>query len=152
MHKFAWLVTAVIAWIVFFMMVDWSRLKYTVWGGVITSAFQLLVDTGAMRLNLYHVEAVINILGTAVFFTFGVVFTVGILIAQTLPTSRWLQALNILAITAAFSLQEFLFVKVGALEYLNWNHVASIFIDLLVLTSYTWIVDSLGLNRAGRRG
>lgn len=152
LQKYAWLITAVIAWIIFFLLVDWSRLKYTIWGGVMTSMVQLLVDTGAMKLNLYHVESFINIMGSAAFFTFGVIFSVGILFAQTLPASRWLQALNILVITTAFSLQEILFVKVGALEYLTWKQPASTFIDLLVLTSYTWLVDSLGLNRAGRKG
>lgn len=152
LQKYAWLITMIIAWILFFLLVDWSRLKYTVWGGVMTSAFQILVDTGAMKLHLYRVETLIKLFGSSATFSFGVVFVVGILIAQTLPASRWLQALNILAITIAFSLQEILFVKVGVLEYLNWNHLASIFIDLMVLISYTWLVDSLGVNRAGRKG
>lgn len=150
--KFAWLISAVIAWIIFFLLVDWFRLKYTIWGGVITLVFQLLVDTGAIKLNLYRVESIFYVITSSFFFTFGVVFTVGILFAQTLPVSRRLQALNILVITTLFSLQELLFVKVGVLEYLNWNHAASVFMDLLVLISYTWLVDSLGLNRAGRKG
>jgi len=152
LQKYAWLITMLIAWIVFFLLVDWSRLKYTIWGGLITSVLQLLVDTGAMKLHLYRVEPLIKLFGSSAAFTFGVVFVVGILIAQTMPESRRLQALNILVITTAFSLQELLFVKVGVLEYLNWNQLASAFIDLLVLTSYTWLVDSLGLNRAGRKG
>jgi len=36
---------------------------------------------------------------------------------------------------------------VGALEYLNWNPVSSIVIDIFVFTGYTWLVDSFGLNR-----
>lgn len=148
--KHAWLITMIIAWIVFFLLVDWPRLKYTVWGGVMTAVVQLLVDAGATSLNLYHIQSSLTIIGSSPYFTFGVVFTVGTLFAQNLPASRWLQLLNIVVITAAFSLQEFLLVKVGALEYLHWNHPASTFIDLLVLTSYTWMVDSLGLNRAGR--
>lgn len=152
LYTFAWLVTMVIAWIVFFLLVEWTRLKYTIWGGVITAALQLLVDTGAIKLNLYRVESTGYVITSPVFFTFGVVFSVGILFAQTLPASRWLQALNILVITTLFSLQETLFAYVGALEYLNWNQSASIFVNLLVLSSLTWLVDSLGLNRAGRRG
>lgn len=152
LFMFAWMISAVIAWVIFLLLVDWSRLKYTVWGGVMTSMVQLLVDTGAIKLNLYRVESIFYILTSSFFFTFGVVFTIGILFAQTLPASRRLQALNILVLTALFGLQEILFVKVGVLEYLNWNHAASIFIDILVLTSYTWLVDSLGLNRAGRGG
>lgn len=134
------------------LLVDWSRLKYTVWGGLITAVLQILVDTCGTRLNLYHVESYFKIWGSSPFFTFGVVFTIGVIYAQTLPASRWLQALDILVVVALFVLQEHLFVMNGVLQHLNWSCAASIFIDLLVLTSYTWLVDSLGLNRAGRRG
>ena len=71
----------------------------------------------------------------------------GILIAQFLPNTPLLQGINILVITALFSVEELLFLKTGALEYINWNHQSSVFIDILVLTSYTWLVKSLGLNR-----
>jgi len=144
--EFTWLVGAVIAWIIFFLLVDWKRLKYTIWGGVIASTMQILVDTAAMKMNLYHVESKINILGSSVFFTFGVVFAVGVLFAQTLPAWRLLQALNILVMVTLFSMEEYLFIKIGVLKYINWNHPASIFINLLVFTSLTWLVDTLGLN------
>ncbi|MDD4170524.1 MAG: hypothetical protein PHD36_09805, partial [Desulfotomaculaceae bacterium] len=109
-----------------------------------------LVDTGAMKLNLYRVETLIPFLGSSISFTFGVVFIIGVLFAQTLPESRLLQALNIIAIVALFSTEEYLYIRVGVLEYLNWSHPASIFINLLVFTSFTWLVTVLGLNRAGR--
>ncbi|OPX90460.1 MAG: hypothetical protein A4E53_01012 [Pelotomaculum sp. PtaB.Bin104] len=150
MIKYAWLISAVIALVVFFLLVDWSRIKYTLWGGVFASMLQILVDTGAMRLNLYRVETIISILGSSVFFTFGVVFTIGVLFAQTLPESHWLQALNILLIVALFSAEEYLYLQIGVLEYINWSHSASIFINLLVFTSFSWLVTVLGLNRAGR--
>lgn len=154
LNQFSWLISAVVAWVIFLLLADWPRLKYTVWGGLLTASFQLVVDTGAMRLNLYQVESILKLLGSPVFFTFGVVFTMGVLIAQSLPEARSLQALNILVLTALFSMLEILFVKAGVLHYLNWNHAASVFIDLLVLTGYTWLVDSLGLNRAvgGKKG
>lgn len=150
MPAYAWLISAVVAWIIFFLLVDWSRLKYTLWGGLSVVALQLLVDSGAMNLNLYRVITKVKILNSSVFFTFGVVFVVGVLFAQTLPSSRWLQALDILVTTALFCWLESLFVKVGVLEYLNWNQAASTVINFLALTSYAWLVDSLGLNRAGR--
>ncbi|MDD3652804.1 MAG: hypothetical protein PHO01_01270 [Desulfotomaculaceae bacterium] len=115
---------------------------------------QILVDTGAMKLNLYRVETLIPFLGSSISFTFGVVFTIGILFAQTLPGSRLLQALNIIVIVALFSAEEYLYIKIGVLEYLNWNHLASIFINLLVFTSFSWLVTVLDLNcaRRGARG
>jgi hypothetical protein len=48
LNNYAWIASAVIAWIIFFLLVDWSRIKYTVWGGFITVALQLLVDTGRL--------------------------------------------------------------------------------------------------------
>ncbi|MFX4261725.1 hypothetical protein ACOBQJ_05950 [Pelotomaculum propionicicum] len=150
LNNYAWLASAIVSWIIFFLLLDWSRIKYTVWGGFITVALQLLVDTGAMNLNLYRVESFYYILTSSTFFTFGVVFTIGVLYAQTLPENRWMQALNIIVATTLFSLQELLFIKVQVLEYISWSHAASIFVNILVFISYTWIVDSLGLNRAGK--
>ncbi|MDD2554580.1 MAG: hypothetical protein PHP51_08410 [Desulfotomaculaceae bacterium] len=152
MPEYTWLISAVVAWIIFFLLVDWSRLKYTLWGGLFVVALQLLVDSGAMDLNLYHVNILVKFLNSSVFFTFGVVFVVGVLFAQTLPSSRWLQALDILVTTALFCWLESLFVKVGVLEYINWNQAASTAINFLAITSYAWLVDSLGLNQAGSRG
>lgn len=150
-NNYAWIISAIVSWIIFFLLVDWSRIKYTVWGGLITSALQLLVDTGAMNLNLYRVESLYMILTSSAFFTFGVVFTIGILYAQTLPENRWMQALSIAVATTLFSLQEVLFIKVQVLEYINWSHLASVFVNILVFISYTWIIDSLGINRAGKK-
>ncbi len=152
MSEYAWLISAAVAWIIFFLLVDWSRLKYTLWGGLSVVALQLLVDSGAMNLNLYRVDAEVKFLDSSVFFTFGVVFVIGVLFAQTLPSSRWLQALDILVTTTLYCLLEFLFIKMGVLEYLNWNQAASTAINFLAIISYAWLVDSLGLNRAGRRG
>lgn len=151
LNTHAWLVSAVISWIIFFLLVDWSRIKYTIWGGFITSALQLVVDTGAIHLNLYQVESVYYILTSSVFFTFGVVFTIGVLYAQTLPENRWMQALSIVVATTLFSSQELLFLKIEVLEYINWRHAASVFVNILVFISYTWFVDSLGINRAGKK-
>lgn len=145
--EYAWPITAAIAWIIFFLLVDWSRLKYSVWGGVIASILQILVDTAAMKLDLYHVKNLVHILGSSVFFTFGVVFTVGVLFAQSLPVSRWMQTVNILIVVALFSIEELLYLKIGVLEYTHWSHSASIFINLLVFTSFTWLVNTLQLNR-----
>lgn len=150
-NNYSWIISAIVSWIIFFLLVDWSRIKYTVWGGFITSALQLLVDTGAMNLNLYRVESFYMILTSSAFFTFGVVFTIGILYAQTLPENRWKQALSIAVATTLFSLQEVLFIKVQVLEYINWSHLASVFVNILVFISYTWIIDSLGINRAGKK-
>lgn len=150
MPEYAWPISAVIAWIIFFLLVDWSRLKYTIWGGVVASILQILVDTAAMKMDLYHVKTLIYILGSSVYFTFGVVFTVGVLFAQSMPVSRWMQGLNMLIVVALFSIEEYLYVKIGVLEYTHWNHPASIFINLLVFTGFTWLVDAVKLNRVGR--
>lgn len=150
-YKLAWLISAVIVFVIFLLLADWYRLKYTVWGGLMTAGLQLLVDSWAIKLNLYSIETTWHLFGSPVFFTFGVVLTLGILYAQTLPQLRWLQALHIVIITTLFSFEELLYVKVGVLKYLNWNQGASTFVNLLVFTSYTWIIDSLGLNRAGRK-
>ncbi|OPX90099.1 MAG: hypothetical protein A4E53_01314 [Pelotomaculum sp. PtaB.Bin104] len=154
MEQFAWLITAVIAWVIFFMLIDWSRLKYTIWGGFIVSGIQLLTDIIGHNLNLYHTEenALIVILKSPIFFTFGIVFVIGVLIAQNLPNSRLLQFINILVLTSLFALEELLFTKIGVLRYeQNYIWVYSVLHSILVFSAITWIVEALSLNRLIKR-
>lgn len=102
MYKYAWLISMIVAWIVFFLLADRSRLKYTIWGGFIVCALQLLVDTGAKQLNLYRIHDFFYIFGSSFFFTVGLVFTIGVLVAQYLPGTSLLQGINILVISALF--------------------------------------------------
>ena len=151
MPEYAWMVSAAIGWIIFLLVVDWSRLKYTVWGGLIVVGVQLLVDAAGYQLNLYEIKALFIYWGSSIFFTLGVVLSVGILFTQTLPDSRLLQGINIVVISLLFYLQEELFLQIGALQYENWNHSFSFGVSLLVFTAFTWLVDALGLNRRGRK-
>ncbi|OPZ74077.1 MAG: hypothetical protein BWY80_00724 [Firmicutes bacterium ADurb.Bin456] len=98
MYKYAWLISMTVAWTLFFLLADKSRLKYTLWGGFAVCVFQLLVDTGAAHLNLYRIHDFFYIFGSSVFFTVGLVFVMGVLIAQYLPRTPLLQGINILVI------------------------------------------------------
>ncbi|MCG8400681.1 MAG: hypothetical protein MJA84_03700 [Firmicutes bacterium] len=151
MPEYAWIISAAIGWIIFLFVVDWSRLKYTAWGGLIVVVLQLLVDTTAYELKLYEIEALFIFLGSSIFFTLGVVLSISILFTQTLPDSRLLQGINIVVISLLFYLEEELFVQVGALQYIHWNSAASFGVNILVFTAFTWLVDALGLNRKGRK-
>lgn len=77
-----WIITFIVSWIIFFLLVDWRYIKYTVWGGLLALSFQLVVDEIAIGLNLYDFSnVVIRIFDSSLFFTLGAPFCIGVLYA-----------------------------------------------------------------------
>lgn len=138
-----WIVTFVLGWLMLVILVDKSRLHHTMWGGVTAVVLQLIVDTGASNLGLYTVVSKYHLGGGSPFFTFGVVFTMGILFFQYIPTNIWLKITHILVISTLFLALEYLLEYRSVLRYHHWHMGASWFTNILVFITITWVAENI---------
>lgn len=139
-----WVIAFVISWLLFFYFFDRRRIWPALAGGLTAVVLQLVVDGISLHLHLYRVHhPVLTLLGSSVFFTFGPTFTVGALFGQCLPVNRWWQGINILVFAGLFLMEEHMLMLAGNLEYSHWSHPASFYVNVLVFTFITWVMDSL---------
>lgn len=135
-----WAVSFVVAWLLFALLVRLPLLRYTVWGGLGASFFQIADDWLMIRQNLYHIEQpLLSVFHSSAFFTFGP--ALGILFTQYLPRVKWLQAVNVAVWGGFFLALETLLRLSGVLVYRHWNPGLSYFTDILVLGFLTWLVQ-----------
>lgn len=126
-----WLITFVISWIILIVLIDLKEIKFTIWGGIFAALFQLIVDNIAIHLNLYHFsDVIIKIFNTALFFTFGSPFCIGILYAQVYPKNNILRLVSVFVLTILFFAMEYSLIYVGALKYVHWHYLFSITVDI----------------------
>ncbi len=134
-----WLILFIVSWILFFLLIDWKRLKRSVWGGVIAVALQFLVDTQAMTHGLYEIHKnAFYFFRSSGFFVFGPVLVVGILLVQYHPKSKRMNILNVLALAALYSAQELLLVLRQNVVYTNWHYIDSLQVNLGVMIILSW--------------
>ncbi|OAT81278.1 hypothetical protein [Desulfotomaculum copahuensis] len=139
-----WVIAFAIGWLLFFAFLDRRRIWAALAGGLVAVALQLVVDGISLHLDLYRVHhPVLTLLGSSVFFTFGPTITVGALFGQCLPVNRWWQGINILVFAGLFLMEEHMLMLTGSLGYTRWCHGASFYVNVLVFTFITWVVDSL---------
>jgi len=135
-----WFFSFIVGWILFFALVDWNRLKRNLWGGIYVCILQLFQDNLAHVANIYIITDVgLRLIYTSAFFTFGVIFTMGVLFVQYLPRSPKLQLVHISAFVLGFLVFEYTVHRAGLLHYKHWSLVASFWDDILILTSLAWI-------------
>jgi len=135
-----WFYSFIVGWILFFALVDWNRLNRNLWGGIYVCILQLFQDNLAHVANIYIITDVgIRLIYTSAFFTFGIIFTMGVLFVQYLPRSPKLQLLHISAFVLGFLVFEYTVHRAGLLHYKHWSLVASFWDDILILTSLAWI-------------
>lgn len=143
-----WMVCFFICWFVFAAAFDKKRLKRTVLAGLFSSAAQLSVDTIAIRSRLYQIqEPGLSFMGSSLFFTLGATFTMGILFAQTVPRSAGLQILNMAGWVVLFTTFETAAVHYGMMQYINWNIMMSINVNVLVMITMTWFSEHFVLAK-----
>lgn len=142
-----WIVTFIISWIIFFMLVDKRRLKYTAWGGIMAMVIQLCVDTGAVKLGFYYVVTAIKLGGTSALFTFGAVFTMGTLFVQFIPKDPRLKAAHIIATATLFLGLEYLLVLRNIVVFLNWSLWVSYITNIVVFIFITLLAVRLNLTK-----
>lgn len=143
-----WVVSFIIAWLLFIVLVDKSRLKYNVFGGLLALFLATIVDWGGQNLGLYEFRnLIIPWFGCSAFYKFGPVFTMGILFSQSVPNKNYKQAINILIFTILFIGLEFLIVTAtNVAHYIHWHILASVFVDILALTAITWFTNEFLKN------
>jgi hypothetical protein len=135
-----WFFSFVIGWIAFLLLVDWSKLHINVWGGIISSIIQLLHDSNADKHNFYHAhDAGIWIFKSSAFFTFGLVFTMGVVFLQFLPRNPKLQLIHITGLSTGLLLFELIAVNNGLIEHDIWNYWGSFWDNVLVLGALAWM-------------
>lgn len=137
-----WIIHFVAIWTVFSLLGgwNWEELKSNIWCGIVSSAIHLIIDTDRIQGGLYKItNPVISILGSSFFFTFGAAFVSGMLIAMLQPKKKWARVLHIFLFTLAFSIEEYMLVKTGAVVYIHWKLLTgSLPINLLAITSLSW--------------
>jgi len=135
-----WIYSFIVCWIVFFLLVDLKTLKKNIWAGIVCSLLEFIQDAFAPWFDMFYVKkGVIYLLGTSAFFTFGVAFTMGILIMQFLPSNRYLQLVHILSFSVGFVFFEFLLVKYGLLVEVHWDYKISIFGNVIIMGAIAWL-------------
>jgi len=143
-----WLIVFIYSWIIFILFVDKSRLNKTVYGGIIAFMLGSVVDWAGHQLQLYSFQDnLINWAGNSIFYTTGPLFTMGTLFFQYLSLNRKAQAGNIAAFTAAYFAVELLLVRAGAASYLHWHYLASLAVDILVFTTFSYVGEIIVYGR-----
>lgn len=143
-----WIIVFIYSWIIFFLFVDVSRLNKTVYGGIIAFMLGSVVDWAGHQLQLYSFnDNVISWAGNSLFYTAGPLFTMGTIFFQYISLDRRLQALNISAFTAAYFAVELLLVSSGAASYQHWHYLASLALDILVFTSFSYVGEIIVYGR-----
>lgn len=133
-----WFFPFALSWFLFIILYDRNRLKEIMPFGFISMITELLVDVTAVNLGFYDVNfEVIDFFGAPLLFTLGPAFTMGALYVQSIPKNRHLIIINIFAWTLLFMVEEHLWVAEGAIVYVKWNYVRSMFVDIMAFVMYT---------------
>ncbi|MFZ5595591.1 MAG: hypothetical protein ACOY31_01100 [Bacillota bacterium] len=146
------MIVFVYSWVLFFIFVDRSRLKDTVYGGIIAFALGTAVDWGGQKLGLYIFQGnIISWMGNSLFYAAGPLFTMGVLFFQFLSLDRRLQAANIVAFTLAYLSVELLLIHEGSARYVHWHYLASLCTDLVVFSAFSYIGEVIVYKRIKTR-
>ncbi len=134
-----WIIFFVFSWVMFFMLIDFKKLKKNVWNGVLAILLQYAVDTQAVLHGFYKIEnPIISIRGSSVFFVLGPVFVIGILMAQYHPSKKIFIVANVLVLAGLYTLAEVFLLKTGVLVYTNWHSTDSIVVNISAMIILSW--------------
>jgi hypothetical protein len=145
-----WLILFIIGWLLFFTLVDFKSLRIHIWGGLLAAFIQLNVDAKALSEGLYKIEKpIMELWGSSIFFTFGIVLVVGILFSQFHPPKKTLAIAHVIVVSILYTLTELLLVQRGAVVYLSWHITNSIYINFGVIILLSWFSVNI-LHLKGR--
>jgi hypothetical protein len=137
-----WIIHFIAIWIVFTLLGGWRReeLYKNIWCGILSSIIHLIVDTERITHGLYKINhPVISLWGSSFFFTFGAAFVSGMLISMLQPRTKWAKVFHVLVFSSIFTIEEYMLVKTGAVEYINWCLIwGSLSINVLAITTISW--------------
>ena len=139
-----WLISFIVCWIIFFILIDFKKLKRAVLAGLFTMVLQLYVDYHATIYGLYKINnPIINLLESSFFFTFGIAFTLGVIFVQYLPTTnKWLKILNIFVWAFLFLIFEVFMVNAGVLKHIKWSYLNSFSVNISIFIMLTWLGET----------
>lgn len=143
-----WVVAGVTGWIALFILKEERSLWKSFLGGLIAVIFQLLVDINNIELNLYQFHNASFQLydNISVFYTLGIVFSMGTLFTYHLPMGRWLKLVHIMVFSVLFYLLEVVLVRAGYFTLINWNMTGSLLINIFSLTSLAYLTEEFELR------
>jgi len=134
-----WIILFGISWVLFLVLANFKELKTNLWCGFMAVILQLCVDSFCTSHGLYSIKTpILSFLGSSLFFVFGPIFIIGILLAQYHPKKRTIIVINVLSLAALYSFQEWILLTRKVLVYLNWNFLHSIIINVSALTFLSW--------------
>lgn len=142
-----WIITFVLAWVLFLLLIDKNNLR-SMLGGFVASSMATLTDYGGDRIfDTYHFyDTVIPWGGCSFFYIFGVIFTMGTLFCQYYPKTLWLKLLHVLVLALLFLAAETLLIKVGAASYSHWNTSYSLLSNTAAFAILGWVAETFKLN------
>ncbi|WDV45288.1 hypothetical protein PV797_17425 [Clostridiaceae bacterium M8S5] len=141
-------------WIVFFILIDYKKLKINMLAGFLAIIMVILVDYPNIVLkNLYYLHnPVIKVLGSSFFFLFGPVFVISTLVAQNHPRNKNLIILHVFVIATLYSFCEYVLLKKGSLVYVDWSFYDSLKINYSAVIIISWfnmlVLDPLKNERS----
>lgn len=114
-------------------------------------ALGALVDWAGHRLNLYQFnDSGMSIYLISFFYVAGPLFTIGTLFFQYASRDRLLQAANIAVFSLTYLSLEVLLVMSGGATYISWHYLASLLVDLVVFTAFSYIAEVIVYGKTGR--
>jgi hypothetical protein len=123
----------------FFLLVDWKSLYVNLWGGIVACILQLIHDTEQDSLNNYHfINVGIWVFKSSFFFTFGLVFTMGIIFLQFIPQNGKLKIIHVIAFSIGLLIFEYLVVSNGMLKHIHYSYWLSLADNLMVMATLSW--------------
>lgn len=135
-----WVILFIANWILFFLFIDWKKIKYNIWCGATAMALQLGFDTNAISHDFYVINRPgVEILGSSLFFLLGPVLIIGIFIGQFHPLKKWLRITNVIVFAALYSIQEWLLIARGAVEYHRWDYIDSVLVNISAMIIISWV-------------
>lgn len=109
-----------------------------------------MVDWAGHRLNLYQFNASeISWYLISFLYVAGPLFTMGTLFFQYISRNRLLQAANILVFSLTYLSVELLLVMSGSASYINWHFLASLLVDLVIFTAFSYIGEIIVYGKTG---
>ncbi|NJD02054.1 MAG: hypothetical protein FIA99_05545 [Ruminiclostridium sp.] len=134
-----WIISFIVSWVLLLAVVDKASLKMNIFGGILALTLATIVDWGGQKLDLYvFKDVIIPWFSCSAFYIFGPIFTMGTLFSQSIPEKKGWQILNILAFSILYLAMEYLIILSGVAQYIHWHILASLIVDLTVLSSLTW--------------
>lgn len=135
-----WIILFILNWIIFLLLVDLKSFNTNMLAGFFAVSIAIMTDFFNIIIQHRYIinNPVINILGSSLFFLMGPVFVIGTLISQYHPKNRCMSVFNVIVITGSYSFTEYILVLNGSVEYINWDFVDSVMVNIGAMIIISW--------------